>query len=411
MKRSFSRTAMAVALSLGTVGVMGMAASPALAAKKKSGGGEYSKEFIAVYQPLSEKAEADPATAAAEIGTLSATIASADEKLAGGQLIYNLGAKTSNTALQYQGIKLMADSGKIAPEQAGKVFLAAGQLGYNAQDYAAARGYLEQAATLMPADPAVPATLAEVYVQQKDYPQALATIEKAIALRKAAGEAPADTDAFRGLAIAANNGLNDQAALWAVRVIESNPRDEYRTEAYKVLSALSRYTKEEELDLLRLMYRADALSDRRQYMAYLAAADARRRPAEVKTLVEAGIAAGLLTSTDSLAGDELKLASGRYDSVLRELNADAKGSLDGAAALAVGDTYLGYGKGADAEAMYRKAIAAGVADKDRALTGLGIALADQGKFDEAKTTFGQVSGASRSQLARLWIAYVNDKAG
>ncbi|MBB3991131.1 tetratricopeptide repeat protein [Croceicoccus naphthovorans] len=407
MKRSISRAAMAAVLAMGTVGMVSVA-TPAVAAKKKSAG-EFSKEFVGAYQPLAKQVETDAAGAKAAVPALAATIASADEKLTGGQLIYNIGAKTQDIAMQYQGIKLMLDSGQLPAESQGKVYLAAGQLGYNMKDYAAAGTYLEQAATLMPNDPAVSDTLAEVYVQNQNFAKALATIDKGIAQRKAAGEAASDVSAFRGLAIAANNGLNDEAAKWAVRVIESNPRAEYRTEAYKVLSALSSYSKEEELDLLRLMYRADALSDRRQYMAYLAAADARRRPAEVVALVEKGNAAGMFSGS-ALAADELKLAKSRYDQVLKELNADAKGTSDGAAASAIGDVYLGYGKGAEAEAMYRKAISAGVADKDRALTGLGIALADQGKFDEAKSTFEQVQGTTRSSLARLWIAYVNDQA-
>lgn len=411
MKRSISRAALAMALSLGTVGMVAATATPAMAAqKKKSGGGEYSKQFIEVYQPMSKTAETDPASVKAQVPSLTALIASDDEKLAGGQLVYNLGAKTQDQAMQYQGLKLMIESGKLPAESQATVYLAGGQLGYNQKDYANARTYLQQAATLTPNDPAIPATMAEVYVQEKNYAEALNSIDKAMKLRAAAGEAPTDTNAFRGLAIAANNGLNDQAALWAVRVLESRPRPEYRTEAYKVLSALSRYTKDEELDLLRLMYRADALSMPQQYSAYLEQADARRRPAEVKALVEKGIAAGILKPSGSLAADELGIAKTRYDTVLKELNADAA-SASGMAALNIADTYLGYRKSAEAETLYRKAAGSLTgAEKDRALTGLGIALADQGKYADAKAAFEQITTGNRSQLARLWIAYVNNQS-
>lgn len=410
MKRSFSRTAMVVALSLGTVGMIGMTAAPAAAAKKKESG-EYSKDFIAVYQPLAAKVETDAAGAVADIPALSAKIVSPDEKLAGGQLIYNVGTKNNNTAMQYQGIKLMADSGKLPAEQAGKVYLAAGQLGYNAKDFAAARSYLEQAATLMPNDPSVSATLAEVYVQEKNFPAALSMIDKAIEARKAAGQAPSDGDAFRGLAIAANNGLETQAMAWATRVLESNPRPEYRKEAYKVVGALSKLTKDEELDLLRLISRSDSFSVVQQYMAYLETADARRRPGEVQALVQKGVAAGMLKSSNSVAADELAVAKTRYDTVLRELNADSK-TASGTSALAIADVYLGYGKAAEAEAMYRKALTSvSGPDKDRALTGLGIALSDQGKNAEAKSTFDQITTGSRAQVAKMWSAYVSGKAG
>lgn len=409
MKRSISRAALAVALSLGTVGLVATTATPAMAAKKSSGG-DFSKEFVEAYQPLAKAAEGDPASVTAGIPAMAALIKSPDEKLAGGQLIYNVGAKVKDQALQYQGVKLMIESGKLPAESQGAVYLAAGQIGYNMKDFAAARTYLQQAATIAPNDPQIPAVIAETYVQDKNFPQALASLEQAMKLRAAAGQPATDNDAFRGLAIAANNGMNDQAALWAVRVLESRPRAEYRTEAYKVLSALSRYSKDEELDLLRLMYRADALSMPQQYSAYLETADARRRPAEVQALVEKGIAAGILKSSGSLAADELGIAKGRYATVLKELNADS-GSASGTSALAIADTYLGYRKSVEAETLYRKALTGLTgADKDRALTGLGIALADQGKYADAKSTFEQITTGNRSQLAKLWIAYVNDKS-
>lgn len=408
MKLSYSRVALAAALSLGTVGAMAVTATPALAAKKAAAG-QYSKEFITAYQPLSQKVEADPASVAPQLPALKATISSPDEKLIGGQLIYNVGAKTSNPALQYEGIKLMADSGKVAADQAGKVYLAAGQLGFNAKDYAAARGYLTQAATLMPNDPMIYATLAEISVQEKNPKQALVELDKAITLRAASGAAPIDGDAFRGLAIAANNGLNAEAAVWAARVLDANPRAEYRKEAYKIIGATSSFTKDEEIDFLRLLMRADAISIVQQYNAYLEVADARRRPGEVQALVQKGLASGLLKSSGSLAADELAIAKARYDTTLRELNVDSK-SASGTAALSIADVYLGYGKAAEAEAMYRKALTtvAG-ADKDKALTGLGIALSDQNKNAEAKTTFGQITSPSRAKLAKLWISYLNTK--
>jgi hypothetical protein len=49
------------------------------------------------------------------------------------------------------------------------------------------------------------------------------------------------------------------------------------------------------------------------------------------------------------------------------------------------------------------------ADRATALTRLGIAQAEQGKFAEAKATFAQVEGA-RQPIAMLWSAYADQKA-
>ena len=107
--------------------------------------------------------------------------------------------------------------------------------------------------------------------------------------------------------------------------------------------------------------------------------------------------------------DAKRVGADRYDQTLRELDADAK-SATGNGALAVADTYLGYGKAAEAEAMYRKALETGAADKAKAQMGLGIALSDQGKMAEAKQAFGQITGGNRASLAKAWIAYTDMKA-
>lgn len=408
MKLSISRAAMAVALSLGVVGMAGAVAEPAYAAKKQKSQGDFSKEFVEAYQPVAEQMEADPAAGKAGIPALLAVVNSPDEKLAAGQVIYNIGAKTQDYDTQYQGVKLMIESGKVAAEQQPMILLAGGQLAYNAKDFPAAQTYLEQAATLSPTNAQIPAILAETYAQQGNNEQALDMLAKAIDMKKAAGEPVTDKEVFRGLAIAANNGLTDQASAWAVRVLQSNPSDQYRGEAYKVFSALSNFTKDQELDLLRLMARDGGLTLRQQYMAYLQAADARRRPAEVQNVIEMGIASGVLEGS-GLANDELTLAKGRYAQTLKELNTDAGRAASADEAMAIADVYLGYDKGAEAEALYAKAISMGIANKDAALTGLGMAQVQQGKYVEAKATFDQIVVGNRGNLARLWSAYVDSQ--
>ena len=406
MKRSISRVAMAIALSLGAVGMVSVA-TPAVAAKKKAAG-KYSKEFIEAYQPIAKASEGEDVSALkAQIPGLAALIASPDEKLAGGQLIFNIGSKLKDQALQYQGLTMMLDSGLLGEDNVGNVTLEAGQLAYNLKDMNAARTYLEAAKQLMPTNADIAAPLAETYVQTNDFDKALALIDDGMKARTAAGLAPDDALAFRGLAIAANNQLKPQALVWAGKVLESNPRPEFRAEAYKVLASLSTFTKDEELDLLRLMDRDNGLSNRIQFMAYLEGADARRRPAEVQDLIEQGLSAGVLT-TGGLVSDELAVAKQRYASTLKEINADSPKSTGNPAA-AIADVYLGYGKPAEAEAMYRKALASGATNKDQVMTGLGIALADQGKFAEAKSTFEQISVGNRGKLAKMWIAYVDRK--
>ena len=55
------------------------------------------------------------------------------------------------------------------------------------------------------------------------------------------------------------------------------------------------------------------------------------------------------------------------------------------------------------------ALQKGVTDRDRALTRLGIAQAQQGKKAEARASFEQVGG-TRTPVARMWTAFAESRA-
>ena len=89
--------------------------------------------------------------------------------------------------------------------------------------------------------------------------------------------------------------------------------------------------------------------------------------------------------------------------------AEAPRAATGRPAENAGDLYLALEDVAKAEAMFQLALTKGGIDRDAVLTRLGIAQTQQGKYAEAKATFGQVSGA-RVPIAQLWTAYVDSKA-
>ena len=154
------------------------------------------------------------------------------------------------------------------------------------------------------------------------------------------------------------------------------------------------------------MARDGGITDDRQALTYIELMQPMRRPGEAKTFTDSG---AKMPAGNTMVTEAKRVGSERYDSTLRELNADASGA-SGNAALAIADTYLGYGKAAEAEAMYRKALETGATDKAKAQMGLGIALADQDKMAEAKQAFGQISGGNRASLAQAWIAYTDMKS-
>ena len=72
--------------------------------------------------------------------------------------------------------------------------------------------------------------------------------------------------------------------------------------------------------------------------------------------------------------------------------------------MAAGDALLSLGRPAEAEEFYVKAAGMTGAETPMALTRLGIAQLEQGKFAEAAATFDRVEGP-RAAIADLWAIY------
>ncbi|MGB3739034.1 MAG: hypothetical protein WA948_06735, partial [Pontixanthobacter sp.] len=101
---------------------------------------------------------------------------------------------------------------------------------------------------------------------------------------------------------------------------------------------------------------------------------------------------------------DAQLAADRAE--LPSLERDAlKSDATAVTANAAGDVFLSYGEAAKAESIYTAALTKSGIDRNRVLTRLAIAQADQGKYAEADATFAKVEG-QRSALAGLWRAYI-----
>ncbi|ARU16129.1 hypothetical protein [Croceicoccus marinus] len=455
MKRSVSHVAMALALTLGVTAVGGVSA-PAYAQKKQEK--ESSLEISEAFQPhaiaIQESvngtadnpelkaasdqamtalnntlsADDDAARAAAQsqleaararvdqlMGGVTAKMAAArptittpDDRLFFGQMELNVGQKMADFSMQNSGINQMIDSGKLPAEELPRYHYFAGQTAFNAQDYAKARTALQQAVDGGYTESNAEKLLVDAYFRDDMTAEGLTKLRSMIDARQAAGQPVPEGWAFDGLAASVNQGQTAQAYDWGLLTLQTDSRQQARNQAYKIVEVYTpNFSDEEQLDLLRLMARDNGITDNRQALAYIELMQPLRRPGEAKTFTDSSTQ---LPTGNSMVTEAARVGADRYDQTLRELDADAA-SATGDGALAVADTYLGYGKAAEAEAMYRKALETGAADKAKAQMGLGIALADQGKMAEAKQAFGEITGGNRASLAKAWIAYADMKAG
>ncbi len=415
---------LALSLALATGGALGVTAleAPASAQKMKppkkneeAPKASYSKEFVEIYQPLSTDSQvegADPVALQARIPALLALAVSADEKLVSGQMVYNIGLKAKDVAMQRQGLDLMLASGKLPTDKLGVTHYAAAQLAQNAQDYAAARTHYEQAAANGYSADDAQIMIAETYFAEDNTKAGVEVLDKALEAKLALGQPIPESWLKRGITIAYKAGLAPQSARYGALYAQYYPSTESWGDAINIQRNLFDYQEQEVLDLLRLAQRTSTLRNERDYVEYISAADARRLPGEVSRVIEAGIAAGILKTGDVFVSEARTVANGRIKADradLPGLERDARAA--GATVLttaAAGDAFLSYGEAAKAEEFYTIALSKSGVDTPRVLTRLGIAQFDQGKFAEAQASFAKVQGA-REPIARLWSVYAGQK--
>jgi hypothetical protein len=180
-----------------------------------------------------------------------------------------------------------------------------------------------------------------------------------------------------------------------------------------VVRDLNKYQSQEQIDLLRLMERTKSFAETRDYVEYIQAADPRRLPGEVLKIVNLGLASGKLSASDVFVSDAKASATGRIAAdraSLAGLEREARaGAASAATVMAAGDAFLSYDDPAKAEALYLIAINKPGVDMPRAMTRIGIAQTDLGKYAEAQASFAKVDGA-RAQIAQMWSAYAKSKA-
>ena len=408
-RKNGAASTLALALALATGGAVGLAAieAPAVAQKKP----KYSKAFIAGYTPLQEALTAetvDEATVRAAIPGMTAAIENADDRFAAGSALVSVSQKINDLSLALQGLEMMLASGKVAPEQIGMFNAQAGQIAYNEKQYEKARNYLQAGLDAGYTKNNPEGIIAESYFAEDRDAEGLAYLEGVIDARKSAGLAVDETWLQRGLAVAYRGELNEKAQKFAGWYVADYPSETSWRDAIAILLNTGGYEKPETLDLLRLGRRVGTLNDDRIYLEYVEAADYRRLPAEVVSVIDEGLAKGMLEADNPYVSDTRSEAAGRVaadradmDSLLGDARAPNAGIRT---VMAAGDALLSLERPAEAEEFYRKAAGMAGAEAPMALTRLGIAQFDQGKFAEAEATFNEVEGP-RDAIANLWAIY------
>ncbi len=413
-----SALALAIALVGGAAVVTAATAAPAAAqrsARSNAPQNQNSDGFVAAYEPVAaivNLATGDFAAAKPQIPGLVAAIQTPDDRYAAGNLILTLGNKLKDASLQRQGLELMVASGKTAPEQIAQYQFFIGSLAYDAHDWPAARTALEAAMAAGYSEGNPDAMIAETYFGENQAVQGLDYLKGVIERKVAAGQPVPESWYVRGLRVAYDARLGDKATEWSALLVRSAPNKANWQRALQVVNSLHELDPQGQLDLLRLMFATETMSERAEFVRYIEAADPRIMANEVSRVLDAGVQAGVFTTGEDYYSEVKRVVDERAPEDRKDapgLASEARSAANGTAAQNAGDVYLSLGSWAEAEEMYALALQKGGIDRDRTLTRLGIVQAQQGKNAEASATFGQVSGV-RAPVARMWTVYVESRA-
>lgn len=161
----------------------------------------------------------------------------------------------------------------------------------------------------------------------------------------------------------------------------------------------------QKLDLFRLMRFTGGMADLNDYLDYASLAAASGLPWEAQAGIQEGKKNGKVPADNAEA---IKLSTTAASAIA------AEGSLDKLAAQSktakeitgTADAYFASGNYAKALELYDSALAKGGVDADAINLHRGAALVQLGRKDEARTAFGAVKAAPLMDIAKFWVVWL-----
>ncbi|HEV2746356.1 MAG TPA: hypothetical protein VGW34_03540 [Allosphingosinicella sp.] len=410
--KSVSSIALGVSFALGGIGAaagapaLAQAEAAALAAPTLS-----RDERAALAEAQAALQQRNYTAAAAAVAAAKSHARTGDARYLAGALELRLGLETGNAATQASAIDAMIASGAAPAAGLGELYKNQGVLALGARRHDRAEAAFQRWVEVAPNNPEALVALAEVKEDLRKVPEAASLIDRAIGLRKAAGQPVPESWYKRGLKHAADSQLWPQTIAFSQGLVGAYPSVENWRDALLLYRDLGQPDPTVRLDLLRLMRSSKALAGERDYLELAQALSSAGYPAEAKAVLEEGVAAKMVdpakaTFKELIATSAKRAAADRK--ALAGSQAKAMAAADGALALSAADAQFGYGEYAKAAELYRAALQKGSVNTDLANSRLGMALALAGQKAEAEMALRAVTGV-RAPLASYWLIWLRQR--
>jgi tetratricopeptide (TPR) repeat protein len=302
----------------------------------------------------------------------------------------------------------MLAANQVPADQVGARLNTLAELYLSLGDYSKGIDAYERYLKNNPATIDVTTGLMQAYFKKGDYKNSAEYAQKLIKQAEAAKK-PVDKNWLQILGYSYSK-LGNNAAYSDVlaKLLELYPSPEYWNDMLKIARNETNFSDREKIEYYRLKKAVGAMSAE-DYNDMAELSLSMLDSGTAKTAIEAGLAAGVLPSSERTT-KLLNRAKSDAAADLATLDATAKEAAtkpNGEPLAKIGAAYLGHGLNDKALSTIQSAIAkGGLKSVDESYVRLGVAYLNQGKKAEAIKAFQSVSAKSNlARVAQLWVMY------
>ena len=350
----------------------------------------------------------DFASVPAKVAAAQAVATTKEDRYLIARLQLDAAIAAKDNAAMTASIDAIAASGYLDSGKASSLYQSLGGTFLNEKQYPLAVAAYQKAIALNPGNSDAQGLLGEAYFAGGQKVEAAAAFQRAVQARVAAGQKPDEVLIKRAVAVAyeaRSPAAVDLARQW----VAAYPSTASWSDAIAIYQNLNRPDVEGMVDLLRLMHATGSIKSGGAYAQYARAAAEQNNFNEAQVALDAGIAAKLIDPAKAEYQDLVQGLKTKPKATAADLAEATKSAQSGMALLRIGDRYYAMGDYAKAVELYRMAMGKPGVDSAVANLHIGMALARAGDKAGATAALNAVNGP-RAEIAKFWLTYLNLKA-
>lgn len=350
----------------------------------------------------------DYASVPAKVAAAQAVATTKEDRYLISRLQLQAAVAASDTPGIATAIDSIAASNYLDPAHLSDLYVGLGGTYYNAKQYPQAAAAYQKALAINPQNSEAATMVGDALTGAGQKAEALAAYQRLIQTGIAGGRKP-DEGLFKRAVAAAYEANSPASVTLAREWVAAYPSPASWSDAIAIYSNLNHPDTEAAVDLYRLRQIVGALRSGAEYAQYARSAASLNNFNEAQVALDAGVAAKAIDPTKAEYSDLVSGLKSKPKATAADLAAATKTAVSGMALLRIGDRYYAMGDYAKAVELYRMAMGKPGVDAAVANLHIGMALARAGDRPGATTAFNAVTGP-RADIAKFWLTYLNQKS-